>query len=141
MVCECACVSVRVRVVSVCTRCDSCTREVQACVGAFLSSASRLRQGAEQGADGVQRVAHPPLQVSGGGVAFMEQLWDNGEQNEFKYSRPNHLAVQQTLLCYSRTFKGEKARSLGWRPPKYCKGGRSHALCPVSLWRCFTKGN
>ena len=74
--------SVRVRVVGVCTRCDSCTREVQACVGAFLSSASRLRQGAEQGADGVQGVAHPPLQVSGGGVAFMEQLWNHNEQRD-----------------------------------------------------------
>ena len=104
-VCVCACMSVRVRVVGVCTRCDSCTREVQACVGAFLSSAPRLRQGAEQGADGVQGVAHPPLQVSGGGVAFMEQLWNHNEQRD-TLNTANHRAGQQSYCVTAELLEG-----------------------------------
>lgn len=43
--------------------------------GVVIVHAAGLGECGEQAADGVQRVAHPTLQVSGGGHAPLQQLW------------------------------------------------------------------
>ena len=48
-----------------------CTSSVH---GAVVVQTAGLRQGDKQAADGVQGVAHPALQVGGGGETSLEQL-------------------------------------------------------------------
>lgn len=56
---------------------DLCTWEVEQDRCSVLAALTRLHQGAEQCADGVQGVAHPTLQVRHWCNAFMEQLCNN----------------------------------------------------------------
>lgn len=54
-----------------------CTWEVQLGCGSLFAASPCLHEGAEQCADGVQRVAHPTLQVGDWCNAFMQQLCGN----------------------------------------------------------------